>query len=109
MEYPNIWSAVTGVDQIKTDKTTRRISLRTPDKVRTKEEVFPIYTISKGRREKVRTKKTTATLRQNATAAFINNIVTPASKIAETLNLGPSKIKQQIAFINAQTYPRRNN
>jgi len=52
--------------------------LRTPDNVNTNEDVFPIYI----RMVKAcdRTRKTTATLRQNATAAFMNNMTRPASK-----------------------------
>lgn len=75
--------------------------MRTPDNVNTNEDVFPIYI--RMVKECDRTRKTTATLRQNATAAFMNNMTRPASKIVCKLNLDPSNIKQQIAFIAAQT------
>ena len=50
------------------------------------------------------TKNTTAMLRQNAVAAFRNNIEKPALERASKLKNGPSKIKQQIPLKTAQTY-----
>jgi len=50
------------------------------------------------------TKNTTATLRQNAVAAFRNNIEKPAFETSSKLKDGPSKIKQQIPLKTAQTY-----
>jgi hypothetical protein len=35
--------AVMGVDQIKTERKTRRISFKIPESVNTREEVLPIY------------------------------------------------------------------
>ena len=50
------------------------------------------------------TKNTTATLRQNAVAAFSNNTEKPTFESASKLKNGPSKIKQQIPLKTAQTY-----
>jgi len=69
---------------------TRRMSFRTPERVRTREDVLPI-------------RKTTATLRQKATAAFMKSMRRPASVMAWILNVGPSKMMQHIPFISAHT------
>ena len=66
------------------DAITRRISLSTPESVRTTAEVLPIYLqIStwlewEGRfQPRKLTKSTTDTFRRNATKAFATNVIKP--------------------------------
>jgi len=84
-----------------TERMTSRISFRIPESVRIREDVFPIY--CQVRVKAGGTRKTTATFRQNATAAFMKSMNSPASVIALILNVGPSNTKQQIPFITAHT------
>jgi hypothetical protein len=42
MVYPNIWRLLIIVPQIMTEAITKRISFRTPHRVRTRPEVLPI-------------------------------------------------------------------
>ena len=63
------------------EATTSKMSFRTPERVRTSDEVLPIYKVVSRPRRTYRsielTKKTTETLRRKATIALASRMKTP--------------------------------
>lgn len=95
---------------MRIDAATRRISFRTPQRVRTREDVLPIWCVvseptlgeSIGELGKVLTSKTRDTLSKKATIAFATRFGTPTFQISFILMSGTSNHRLAAMFMSVQ-------
>jgi len=90
IEYPKACSPEIVDPKIIMDAPTRRISFKTPQRVRTRPEVLPI-------------KNTTDMFKKNAMHALAKNVQRPTAYISVILTRGNSQKRATVKFMTAQT------